>query len=168
MKVSSASARSAAARMDIENAAQDARTMFFMTCPPLAGQLQVGDLRVRATGAAKNHARSGRAASRAGTLSGYSDAASRRGIEDVRMPGFRRKGELVPGAQVRPSVRHDREGDIGDPDHEFRLRTRRLDDDHLGADAAAAVDPDVFRAEAVLHGLAVGATRRFDRPAMSQ
>src|SRR5438309_2551401 len=38
MKLSSASATSAAARMDIKKAAQDARTMFFMTYPPLAGK----------------------------------------------------------------------------------------------------------------------------------
>src|SRR6266571_153957 len=38
MNVSSASATSAAARMDIEKAAQDARTMFFITCAPLTGK----------------------------------------------------------------------------------------------------------------------------------
>src|SRR5213592_2178319 len=38
MNASSASATSAAARMDIEKAAQDARTMFFITCAPLTGK----------------------------------------------------------------------------------------------------------------------------------
>src|SRR2546421_9535683 len=45
MKRSSASATSAAARMDIEKAAQDARTVFFMTCPPLTEQNSLGILR---------------------------------------------------------------------------------------------------------------------------
>src|SRR5207249_5551471 len=86
----------------------------------------------------------------------FSDAASRRGIEHVRAPGFRRKGEPVAGVQVRPSVRDDRQGNVSDPDYQFRLCTHRLDDDHFGGDAAAVLagEPDVLRANAVLHDLA--------------
>src|SRR6266568_6010042 len=68
MNASSASATSAAARMDIEKAAQDARTMFFITCAPLTGKTGWGFCGRAATGAAENHARAERAASSAGAL----------------------------------------------------------------------------------------------------
>src|SRR6267154_5529654 len=49
-----------------------------------------------------------------------SDAASRGGIENVRVRGSGRKGQSVAGAQIRPSVRDDRQGDVREPDHELR------------------------------------------------
>src|SRR5437773_2382833 len=82
MNASSASATSAAARMDIEKAAQDARTMFFITCAPLTGKTGRGFCGRAAAGAAENHARAERAASSAGAL------VARRRQETASFPGI--------------------------------------------------------------------------------